>query len=33
VLEEQTLGREKLFLHPKYLRLLSEEENDFPPYA
>ncbi len=32
VLEEQTVGREKLFLHPKYLRLVTEEENDFVPY-
>ena len=32
VLEEQTLGREKLFLHPKFLRLLIRESNTFAEY-
>lgn len=33
VLEEQTLGREKLFLHPKFLRLLVRESNTFAEYS
>lgn len=33
VLEEHTVGREKLFLHPKLLRLLTRDSNDFKPYA
>lgn len=33
VLEEKTVGREKLFIHPKFLRLLTHESNDFAPYA
>lgn len=33
VLEEHAAGREKLFLHPKLLRLLTRDENDFAPYA
>jgi Fic family protein len=32
VLEEQALGREKLFLHPKFLRLLIRENNTFTDY-
>ncbi len=32
VLRELTMGREKLFLHPKYLALLTEEGDDFDPY-
>jgi Fic family protein len=32
VLTEQTVGREKLFIHPKLLRLLTRESNDFTPY-
>jgi Fic family protein len=32
VLEEQAVGREKLFLHPKYLRLLTQESNTFKKY-
>lgn len=32
VLEEQALGREKLFLHPKFLRLLIRESNTFTDY-
>lgn len=33
VLEEMTLGREKLFLHPKFLALLVRDDNTFPEYA
>jgi Fic family protein len=33
VLEEQKIGREKLFLHRKYLDLLSSDTHEFPPYA
>ena len=32
VLEEKAMGREKLFLHPKLLRLLTRESNSFLPY-
>lgn len=32
VLEERTFGREKLFLHPKLLTLLTRDTNDFEPY-
>ena len=32
VLEEQTVGREKLFLHPKFLGLLIRESNTFAEY-
>lgn len=32
VLREQTLGREKLFLHPKLLALLTRDANAFEPY-
>ncbi len=32
VLEEHPAGRDKLFLHPKLLRLLTGEGNDFSPY-
>ena len=33
VLEEKLVGREKLFIHPKLMRLLTREVNDFAPYA
>ena len=33
VLEERMAGREKLFVHPKLLRLLTEESNDFSSYS
>ena len=33
VLEEMTLGREKLFLHPKFLALLVRDDNTFAEYA
>jgi Fic family protein len=32
VLEEQSMGREKLFLHPKFLRLLIRDSNNFVEY-
>jgi len=33
VLQENPVGREKLFVHPKLLILLTRDSNDFPPYA
>ena len=33
VLEEQSVGREKLFIHPKLMGLLMREPNDFAPYS
>ncbi len=33
VLEEKLVGREKLFIHPKLMRLLTREPNDFALYA
>jgi hypothetical protein len=33
VLEERSAGREKLFLHPKLLQLLSSEDNEVVPYS
>ena len=32
VLEERAVGREKLFIHPKLMKLLTQEENSFDPY-
>jgi len=32
VTEEQTAGREKIFIHPKLLNILTREENDFVRY-
>ncbi len=32
VLEEKTMGKEKLFLHPKFLALLTREGNDSARY-
>lgn len=32
VLQEQVIGREKLFIHPKLIRLLTREEMSFAPY-
>ena len=32
ILEEQTAGKEKLFVHPKLMRLLSRNSNEFTPY-
>jgi Fic family protein len=32
VLEEKTVGREKLFIHPKLLRLLTHDSNHFAQY-
>ena len=33
VLEEVKAGREKLYLHPKFLNLLTEDKNSFEPYS
>jgi len=33
VLEEKVVGREKLFIHPKLMRLLTRERNTFEPYS
>ncbi|MEI8288820.1 MAG: Fic family protein [Verrucomicrobiota bacterium] len=33
VLEEKAVGREKLFIHPKLMRLLTREPNDFVLYV
>jgi Fic family protein len=33
VLEEKVVGREKLFIHPKLMRLLTTERNTFAPYS
>lgn len=32
VLEEHQTGREKLFIHPKLVRLLSDDAHEFEPY-
>lgn len=32
VLEEQSVGREKLFIHPKLMQLLTSENNQVKPY-
>ena len=33
VLKEEKVGREKLFIHPKYMRLLTGDSHQFSPYA
>lgn len=33
VLQEMTLGREKLFIHPKLMQLLTRDDNTIAPYA
>jgi Fic family protein len=33
VLVEQAVGKEKLFIHPKLMRLLSQDSNQFEPYT
>ncbi|MFK7768255.1 MAG: hypothetical protein AB8B55_13610 [Mariniblastus sp.] len=33
ILEEVTSGREKLFVHPKLLRLLTRNSKSFQPYS
>lgn len=33
VLQEKPVGREKLFIHPKLMQLLTREPNGFVPYA
>lgn len=32
VLEQKTVGREKLFVHPKLMQLLTRDRNSFSPY-
>jgi Fic family protein len=32
VLEERAVGREKLFIHPKLMQLLTRESNSFAKY-
>ena len=32
VLDELQAGREKLFVHPKYVRLLVQDGDEFDPY-
>lgn len=32
VMQEMTIGREKLFIHPKLMKLLTEEPNTYTPY-
>ena len=32
VLEEKPVGREKLFIHPKLMQLLTRDSNEFEPY-
>ena len=33
VLEEEKVGRDKIFLHRKYLDVLSSDEHSFEPYS
>ena len=33
VLEERTVGRDKLFIHPKLMRLLTRDDNEVSPYS
>ena len=33
ILEEMNIGKEKLFLHPKLLQLLTSDDNSFMPYS
>ncbi len=33
VLEERAEGREKLYLHTKFWKLLTQEPNSFGPYS
>jgi Fic family protein len=33
VLEERTVGRDKLFIHPKLMHLLTRDDNDVSPYS
>jgi Fic family protein len=33
VLREMPFGKEKLFIHPKLMLLLSRDNNQFPPYV
>ena len=33
ILEEKPAGKEKLFVHAKFLQLLQRDENEFPAYG
>jgi hypothetical protein len=33
VLVEQAVGKEKLFIHPKLMKILSQDSNQFDPYG
>ncbi|MFH1614483.1 MAG: Fic family protein [Planctomycetota bacterium] len=33
VLEEKKAGRENLYVHPKFMKLLTEDKNSFEPYS
>jgi hypothetical protein len=33
VLREMPFGKEKRFIHPKLMQLLSRDKNQFQPYA
>jgi hypothetical protein len=33
VLREMPFGKEKLFIHPKLMQMLSRDSNHFQPYA
>lgn len=33
VLQEAQIGKEKLFIHPKLMQLLTRDSNEFKPYA
>ena len=33
VLREQQVGREKLFIHPRLMQLLTRDSNEFADYA
>jgi hypothetical protein len=33
VMRETQVGKEKLFVHPKLMQLLSSDENNFQPYV
>ena len=33
VLEERTVGRDKLFIHPRLMRLLTRDDNEVSPYS
>jgi Fic family protein len=33
VLREMAYGKEKLFIHPKLMQLITRDNNEFTPYA